>query len=87
MAKVLELFSIRPSDEYSGLISIRINQFHLLAFRGILKSLLQQHNSKASILQCSAFFMVWLSHWYMILGETTNFDYMGLCQQSDVPDF
>ena len=87
VAKVLELFSISPSDEYSGLISIRINQFHLLAFQGILKSLLQHHNSKALILQCSGFFMVRLSHWYMTLGKTINFDDMGLCQQRDVPAF
>ena len=51
-------FSISPSSEYSGLISFRIDQFDLLAVQGTLKSLLQHHSSKASILQCSAFFMV-----------------------------
>ena len=66
----MELFSISPSDEYSGLISIRINQFHLLAFQGILKSLLQHHSSKASVLQCSAFFIVQLAHFYMTTGKT-----------------
>ena len=51
-------FSIRPSNEYSGLTSFRIDWFDLLAVQGTLKSLLQHHNSKASVLQCSAFFMV-----------------------------
>ena len=63
-------FSIIPSNEYSGLISFRINWFDLLAFQGTLKSLLQHHNSKTSILWCSAFFMVQLSHPYMIIGKT-----------------
>ena len=54
-------FSISPSNEYSGLISFRIDRFNLLAVHGTLKSLLQHHSSKASILQCSAFFMVQLS--------------------------
>ena len=54
-------FSISPSNEYSGLISFRIDWFDLLAVQGTLKSLLQHHNSKASVLQCSAFFMVQLS--------------------------
>ena len=58
-------FSISPSNEYSGLISFRIDWFDLLAVQGTLKSLLQHHSSKASILQCSAFFMVQLSHPYM----------------------
>ena len=58
-------FSISPSSEYSGLISFRIDWFDLLALQGTLKSLLQQHSSKASILQCSAFFMVQFSHPYM----------------------
>ena len=53
-------FSISPSSDYSGLISFRIDCFDLLAVQGILKSLLQQHSSKASILRCSAFFMVQL---------------------------
>ena len=60
-------FSIRPSNEYSGLISFR---FDLLAVQGTLKSLLQHHGSKASILQCSAFFIVQLSHPYVTTGKT-----------------
>ena len=55
-------FSISPSNEYSGLISFRIDLFDLFAIQGTLKSLLQYHSSKASVLQCSAFFMVQLSH-------------------------
>ena len=62
-------FSISPSNEYSGLISIRIDWFDLLAVQGILKSLLQ-HISKASILWCSAFFIVQLSHPYISAGKT-----------------
>ena len=58
-------FSISPSNEYSGLISFRIDWFELLAVQGTLKSLLQHHSSKASILRCSASFMVQLSHAYM----------------------
>ena len=61
---------ISPSKEYSGLISFRMDWFDLLAVQGTLKSLLQYHNSKASILQCSAFFMVQLSHLYMTTGKT-----------------
>ena len=63
-------FSISSSNEYSGLISIRIDWFDLLAVQGTLKSLLQHHSSKASILQCSAFFMVRLSHPYMTTEKT-----------------
>ena len=63
-------FSISPSNEYSGLISFRIDWFHLLAVQGTLKSLLQHHSSKASILRRSAFFTVQLSHPYMITGKT-----------------
>ena len=63
-------FSISPSNEYSGLISFRIGWFGLLAVQGTLKSLLQHHSSKASILQCSAFFIVQLSHPYMTTGKT-----------------
>ena len=71
VAKVLEVqLSISPSNEYSGLISFRINWFDLCAVQGTLKSLLQHHSSKASILQCSAFFMVQLSHPYMTTGKT-----------------
>ena len=55
-------FSFSPSNEYSGLISFRMNCFDLLAVQGALKSLLQHHSSKASILQCSTFFIVQLSH-------------------------
>ena len=58
-------FSISPSNEYSGLISFRIDWFDLLEVQVTLKSLLQHHSSKVSILQCSAFFMVQLSHPYM----------------------
>ena len=64
-------FTISPSNECSGLISFRIDWFDLLAVQGTLKSLLQHHSSKASILLCSAFFMVQLSHPYMISGKTT----------------
>ena len=63
-------FHISPSNEYSGLISFRIGWFDLLAVQGTLKSLLQHHSSKASILWCSAFFMVQLSHPYMTTGKT-----------------
>ena len=63
-------FSISPSNEYSGLISFRMNWLDLLVVEGILKSLLQDHSSKASILQCSVFFMVQLSHPYMTSGKS-----------------
>ena len=63
-------FSINPSSDYSRLISFRIDWFDLLAVQGTLKSLLQHHNSKASVLQCSAFFMVQLSYLYMTTGKT-----------------
>ena len=63
-------FSISPSNEYPGLISFRMDWLDLLAVQGPLKSLLQHHTSKASILQCSAFFMVQLSHPYMTTGKT-----------------
>ena len=62
-------FNISPSNEYSGLISFRMDWLDLLAVQGTLKSLLQHHSSKASVLQCSAFFMVQLSHPYMITGK------------------
>ena len=62
-------FSIGPSNEYSGLISFRIDWFDVLAVQGTLKSLLQHHHSEASILRCSAFFMVQLSHPYMTPGK------------------
>ena len=63
-------FSISLSNEYSGLISFRIDWFDLLAVQGTLKSLLQHHSSKASILWCSAFFMLQLSHPHMTTGKT-----------------
>ena len=63
-------FSISPSNEHSWLISFRIDWFDLLAIQGILKSLLQHHSSKASILWHSAFFIVQLSHPYMTTGKT-----------------
>ena len=63
-------FSISFSNEYSGLISFRIDCFDLLAVQGTFKSLLQHHSSKASILWCSAFFMVQLSHPHMTIGKT-----------------
>ena len=63
-------FNISPSSEYSGLISFRMDWLDLLAVQGTLKSLFQHHSSKASILQCSAFFIVQLSHPYMTTGKT-----------------
>ena len=63
-------FSISPSNEYPGLISFKMDWLDLLAVQGTLKSLLQHHSSKASILQCSAFFIVQLSHSYMTTGKT-----------------
>ena len=66
-------FNISPSNEYSGLISFRMDWLDLLAVQGILKSLLQHHSSKASMLQGSAFFVVQLSHSY-ITTEKHNFD-------------
>ena len=63
-------FSISPSNEYSGLISFRIDWFDFLAVQGTLKSLPQHHNLKASVLWCSAFCMVQLSHPYMTTGKT-----------------
>ena len=71
-------FNISPSNEYSGLISFRIDWFDLLAVQGTLKGLLQHHSSKASILQCSAFFMVQLSHPYTTAGKTIALTYMDL---------
>ena len=63
-------FSISPSNEYSGLISFSIDWFDILAVQGTLKGLLQHHSSKASILQCSDFFIIQLSHPYMTTGKT-----------------
>ena len=62
-------FNISPFKEYSGLISFRMDCFDLLADQGTLKSLFQHHSSKASVLWCSAFFIVWLSHPYMTTGK------------------
>ena len=73
-------FSISPSSEYSGLVSFRIDWLDLLAVQGALKSLLQHHSSKASILQHSAFFRVQLSHLYMTTGKTialTRWNFVG----------
>ena len=66
-------FSISPSNAYSGLISCRMDWLDLLAVQGTLKGLFQHHSSKASILQCSYFFMVQLSHPYMTTGKTIAF--------------
>ena len=66
-------FSIIPSKEIPGLISIRMDWLDLLAVQGTLKSLLQHHSSKASVLRCSAFFRVQLSHPYMTTGKTIAF--------------
>ena len=63
-------FSISPSNQYSGLISFRIDWLHFLAVQGTLRSLLQHHSSKASVLWCSAFFIVQFSHSYMTTGKT-----------------
>ena len=73
-------FSISPSSEHPGLISFRMDWLGLLAVPGTLKSLLQHHNSKASILWCSAFFIVQLSHPYMTTGKTkalTRWNFVG----------
>ena len=79
-------FSISPSDEYSELISFRIDWFDLLAIQGTCNSLLQHHSLKAAILWCLAFFMVQLSHPY-IYWKNHSFDYIDLCWQSDVSAF
>ena len=65
-------FSFSPFNEYSGLISLRIDSFDLLAVQGILKSLLQHHSSKASVLRHSVFLMAQLSHPYMTAGKTID---------------
>ena len=86
--KVLELQLQQQSfNEYKGLISFRIDWFHLPAVQGPLKSLLQHHSLKASILQCSDFFMVQLSHLYMTTEKKHSFDYMDISSQSDVSAF
>ena len=71
-------FSISPSNEYSGLICFRMDWFDLLAVQGTLKSLLQHHRSKASVLQRLAFFMVQLPHPYMTTGKFSSLAPMGL---------
>ena len=73
------IFSICPANEYPGLISFRIDCLDHLAVQGTLKSLLQHHSSKASVLQHSAFFMVQLSHTIHDYWENHRFDYMDLC--------
>ena len=80
-------FNISSSNEYSGLISFRMDWLDLLAVQGTRKSLLQHHSSKASILWCSAFFMVQLSHPYMTTKKKHSFDYTEFCWQSDVSAF
>ena len=77
-------FSISTSNEYSELISLRIDWFDLLAVQGTLKSLFQHHNSKVSIIWHSTFFMAQLSMSEHNYWKNNSFDYMDLCQQSDV---
>ena len=77
-------FNISPSSEYSGLISFRMDWLDLLSVQGTLKSLLQHHSSKASIVWCSVFFIVQLSHPYMSTGKTIALTQMELCWQSNV---
>ena len=79
-------FNISPSNEYSGLISFKMDWLDLLAVQGTLKSLLQHHSSKASILRCSAFFTVQLSHPY-IRWKNHSLDQTDLCWQSSVSAF
>ena len=76
-------FSISPSNEYSGLISFRMDWLDLLTVQGTLKSLLQQHSSKASILQCSAFFLIQHLHAYMT-RKNHSFDKIDHCRQSNL---
>ena len=78
---------VSASSEYSGLISFRIDWLDLLAVQGTLKSLLHHHNSKASVLWCSAFFMVQLAHPYMTTVKNHSFDWTDLCWQSNVSAF
>ena len=80
-------FNISPSNERSGLISFKMDWLDLLAVQGTLKSLLQHHSSKASILWCSSFFIVQLSHPHMITGKKHSLDYMDLCQPNGVSVF
>ena len=78
--------SIIPSNEHPGLISFRMDWLDLLAVQGTLKSLLQHHGSKASILWCSAFFIVQLSHPYLTTGKN-SLDYTDFCWQNNVSAF
>ena len=80
-------FNISPSNEHPGLISFRMDWLDLFALHGTLKSLLQHHSSKASILWCSAFFLVQSSHPYMTTGKTIALDETDLCWQSNVSAF
>ena len=80
-------FSISPFNEYPGLTSFKIDWFDLLVVQGTLKSLLQPHSLKASILQHAAFFMTQLSHPYITPGKNHSFDSMDLCQWGDVSAF
>ena len=77
-------FNLSQHNEYSGLISFKMNWFDFLALQGTVKSLLQHHSSNVSILQCSAFFMVQLSHQYLITGKTMALTILTFCWQSDV---
>ena len=77
-------FNIGPSNEYSGLISFRMDGFDLLSVQGTLKSLLQNHSSKASVLQCSAFLMIGLTLTFIHdYWKNHSFDQMDLCWQSN----
>ena len=88
VAKVLEFqLSISPSNEYLGLISFRMDWFDLLEVQGTLKSRLQNNSSKASILQCSAFFITQLSHPYMTYWKNHSFDQTDFCWQNNVCAF
>ena len=78
-------FSISPSNEYSGLISFRVDRFALLAVQRTLKTLFQYHSSKASALPGSTFFMIQLSS--VVMYRCENFDYIDLGQESDVSAF
>ena len=80
-------FSISPSNEYSGLISFRIDWLDHLVVRETLKGLLQHHSLKASVLLRLAFFMVRLSHPYMTIGKNHSFDCFDVCWQNDVSAF
>ena len=88
MAKVLEFqLQHQSSNEYPGLISLRMDWLDLLAVQGTLKTLLQHHSSKALILQRSAFFTVQLSHPYKTTGKTIALTFLDLCWQSNISAF